>query len=106
MYGQPTGGQGAAPGEPAPSVGPSGAPDAAQEADLRPYLRYLEARVAALEQRVPNTMLLSPKFMNRSFAVLGHYMVSSLIVSIPIWVIYAVVAVLLFAASSGSVGGS
>jgi hypothetical protein len=35
-------------------------------------VQRLEARIAALESRLPNTNIISPKFWNRAFAVWGH----------------------------------
>ncbi len=43
-------------------------------------LAYLEARVGALEDRVPSTQLLNRRFLPRAFAVLGHYLAAGLIV--------------------------
>jgi hypothetical protein len=35
-------------------------------------VQRLEARIAALESRLPNTNIISPKFWSRAFAVWGH----------------------------------
>jgi hypothetical protein len=54
------------------------------------YIEYLERRVATLEtaveqlgRRIPNTQLLSRSFFLRAFAVWGHYLVASLTLAIP-----------------------
>lgn len=58
------------------------------------YVAYLEQRIVALETRLatlelrlPRTQLMSTSFMSRAFAVLGHYMVASLIIAIPIYLL-------------------
>jgi len=40
-----------------------------------------------LDQLEGRTMLTSPSFLKRSFAVLGHYLVASLLVALPIYLI-------------------
>lgn len=77
--------------------------------DLTNYLTTLEDRVRALEgqneslqryvtdlggdaqKMLPRTSLLSPSFIQRAFAVWGHYFVAQLIIGIPIACIYFVV---------------
>jgi len=68
------------------------------------YIAYLEQRIAALEGRLsavevrlPRTQLMSASFMSRAFAVLGHYMVASMIIAIPIYIF-----AFIFAAAIGS----
>jgi len=39
------------------------------------------------QQELPATSLLSDKFLTRAFAVLGHYIVAALIISVPLYVI-------------------
>lgn len=55
------------------------------------YVAYLERRISALEQRLPQTQLLSPKFLRRAFAVLGHYFVAALLLEIVLFVVFAVI---------------
>lgn len=38
------------------------------------YVAYLEQRIAALENRVGHTNLVSPKFWTRAWAVYGHHL--------------------------------
>lgn len=61
-------------------------------------IQVLHQRLTLLEQggkgSVPDTMLLNDSFMKRSFAVLGHSMVASLIVMIPF---YALMFAIIFA---------
>lgn len=56
---------------------------------------YLEQRVAALEARLPATALLSHRFMQRAWAVFGHYLAASLVVGAIAFVISAVVSLLI-----------
>jgi hypothetical protein len=81
--------------------------------DLMAYLETLEGRLQALEKEnldlrvskltpepglgepgaeplpaLPKTKLLAPSFLQRAFAVWGHYFVAQLIISIPITCIY------------------
>jgi len=44
------------------------------------YVAYLEQRIAVLEGRLPKSDIISPKFVRRAFAVLGHYMAAGAIV--------------------------
>lgn len=48
------------------------------------YIAYLEERIALLESRMPKTALLSPSFMTRAFAVVGHYLVAGLLIEVVI----------------------
>ena len=61
-------------------------------------IQALHQRLSLLEQgeksSAPHTMLLNESFMKRAFAVLGHSMVASLIISIPF---YALIFALFFA---------
>ena len=58
-------------------------------------IQVLHQRLTLLEQggksTVPDTMLLNDSFMKRAFAVLGHSMVASLIVTIPFYAILFVI---------------
>lgn len=61
-------------------------------------IQVLHQRLTLLEQsgkgNVPDTMLLNDSFMKRSFAVLGHNTVASLIIMIPF---YALMFAIIFA---------
>jgi hypothetical protein len=81
--------------------------------DLTHYLTALEDRVRALESQneslkryvtdlggdaqkmLPKTSLLSPSFIQRAFAVWGHYFVAQLIIGIPIACIYFAIVYLM-----------
>ena len=47
--------------------------------ELQRQLAVQTRRIAELEARLPQTNLVSPNFLTRSFAVWGHYFVSNLI---------------------------
>jgi hypothetical protein len=70
------------------------------ESDLSKSLEQAIAEIETLKTRIdsfersmnlrrtlPNTSLLSDKFLQRAFAVLGHNFVASLLISIPFYVI-------------------
>ena len=63
------------------------------------YVAYLERRIAALEARLPDSKLVSHKFWTRAFAVYGHTLAASLVISIPIWVLYVFVIVVAISSS-------
>lgn len=64
-------------------------------------LQSLHARVSALEKKtiasaaLPNTDLLSDKFLTRAFAVLGHYFVAGLIIALPIYALIFIVFIVI-----------
>lgn len=64
-------------------------------------LQSLQARVSELERKtsanvvLPSTDLLSDRFLKRAFAVLGHYIVASLIIALPIYVIILIVFIVI-----------
>lgn len=64
-------------------------------------LQALHARVSALEKKtsasaaLPNTNLLSNKFLTRAFTVLGHYLVASLIIALPIYALIFIVFIMI-----------
>jgi hypothetical protein len=75
-----------------------------EEKDLLRRISELQTRIKVLEERVvsterrqsmlpeyPQTALLSPNFLTRAFAVLGHYIVAGLIITIPIYVIMFII---------------
>lgn len=60
--------------------------------DLR--LRLERAEINGGTRRVPDTMLLDESFLKRAFAVLGHYMIASIIVIAPIYIVIFIIALL------------
>lgn len=84
---------GPAPEQPAPP-----GPDLLHELNvLRMQMQTLDQRLASMERRqsqipaLPQTNLLSGSFLSRAFAVLGHYLVASLIIAIPVWILIFVI---------------
>jgi hypothetical protein len=73
---------------PQPPANPQGqnflenGPASAQIQELQRQIAAQAYRIAELESRLPNTNLVSPKFLTRAFAVWGHYFVSNLILGI------------------------
>lgn len=53
------------------------------------YVAYLERRIAALEARIPNSGLISPKFWTRAFAVYGHMLAIGLLLYAAFFVLIA-----------------
>lgn len=58
-------------------------------------IMYLEQRIAALEARIPRTNLISPRFMQRAWAVFGHYFVSSLVIGLIVGLVMTVISIIL-----------
>jgi Tfp pilus assembly protein PilO len=54
-----------------------------------------------IKEQIPNTEIISPKFLNRSFAIWGHYFVANLIISIPIMCLILFLTLMLIAISPG-----
>lgn len=57
----------------------------------REEFHAMQRRLDALEARkthLPATMLLDGNFLKRAFAVLGHYLVAGLIISIPLYLLF------------------
>ncbi|MDT8325328.1 MAG: hypothetical protein RRA94_14540 [Bacteroidota bacterium] len=65
--------------------------------ELQSQIKVLEERIVSTERRqsmlpdIPQTALLSPSFLTRAFAVLGHYIVAGLIITIPIYIIFFII---------------
>jgi hypothetical protein len=59
------------------------------------YIAYLEGRIASLESRLPNTKVVSPRFMQRAWAIWGHMFVAQLIIGLIVGAISTVIAVLI-----------
>ncbi|NUO83767.1 hypothetical protein HUU05_27135 [candidate division KSB1 bacterium] len=63
----------------------------------RKEIQFLQERLTRLEMQgtnstQPRTNLLSDKFLTRAFAVLGHYLVASLIIFVPIYALILIIA--------------
>jgi hypothetical protein len=56
-------------------------------------LAQLEDRIAELEESIPATMLLHHSFLARCFAVWGLNFVASLIISIPMTILWVVIVI-------------
>jgi hypothetical protein len=68
------------------------------------YIEYLEGRIARLESamatttgpgQLPRTQLLSPKFLTRAFAVWGHMIVAQLAITIPVYAVFFIIAMII-----------
>lgn len=53
--------------------------------------RQQELEVNAREKELPKTMILSPSFVRRSFAILGHSLFANLLLTIPFMIIGTIV---------------
>jgi hypothetical protein len=54
-------------------------------------------RIAALESRIPNSAIISPRFLSRAFTVWGHVFVAQLIIVVPIYCVILAITMLLAA---------
>lgn len=69
--------------------------------EVQTHVKTLEERVVSMERRqsmqpdLPQTALLSGSFLTRAFAVLGHYIVASLIIVIPLYILIFIVAIVI-----------
>ena len=50
---------------------------------LQGQLQTQTIEIAKLQDRIPDSNIISPKFINRAFAVWGHYVVAGFIITIP-----------------------
>ncbi len=50
---------------------------------LQGQIQAQEIELAELKDRIPDSNIISPKFLNRAFTVWGHYVVAGLIILIP-----------------------
>lgn len=66
------------------------------------YVAYLEQRIVALESRLPRTNIVSPKFWTRAWAIYGHLLALSLIISAVVFFISLVVSLIGGAAMFGA----
>lgn len=72
---------------------------AAELSEARQEIAHLRRRLDALDAeppatRLPDTMLLDHSFLKRAFAILGHYLVAALIISIPFYLLFFLIAIL------------
>lgn len=54
-----------------------------QIVQLQEKLQVQSIEIADLQDRIPDSNIISPKFINRAFAVWGHYFVAGFIITIP-----------------------
>ena len=50
---------------------------------LQGQLQTQTIEIVKLQDRIPDSNIISPKFINRAFAVWGHYIVAGFIIAIP-----------------------
>jgi hypothetical protein len=51
---------------------------------LERQVQRLSLEISTLAERVPDSKIISPKFIERAFTVWGHYVVAGFIIAIPI----------------------
>ena len=51
---------------------------------LEQQVQRLSIELDALEERVPDSNIISPNFFKRAFTVWGHYVVAGFVIAIPI----------------------
>ena len=54
-----------------------------QIVQMQDQLQTQSIEIAELQDRIPDSNIVSPKFLNRAFAVWGHYVVAGFIIAIP-----------------------
>jgi hypothetical protein len=57
-------------------------------------------RLSELENQLPDSLIISPNFLKRSFAVFGHYFVANTLIALPI-ICLSIIAMILLLASFG-----
>ncbi len=62
---------------------------------LQGQLEAQSIEFEALVDRIPDSNIISPKFLNRAFAVWGHYVVAGLIIVLPFVCLTSLFAVLM-----------
>ncbi|MFC1923419.1 hypothetical protein ACFLY4_09030 [Chloroflexota bacterium] len=50
---------------------------------LQGQLDAQDSELADLKDRIPDSNIISPKFLNRAFTIWGHYVVAGFIIAIP-----------------------
>lgn len=74
---------------------------------LKSQIKMLEERIVSTERRqsqlpvIPRTNLLSGSFLTRAFAVMGHYLVASMIITIPAMIVIFILAIAVSLSFSG-----
>jgi len=69
-----------------------------QIVQLQETLQTQAIEIAELQDRIPDSNIISPKFLNRAFAVWGHYVVAGFIIAIPficLTILFALVTMLI-----------
>jgi hypothetical protein len=54
-----------------------------QVEQLQARIQTQEIELAELNSRIPDSNIISPKFLNRAFTIWGHYVVAGFIIAIP-----------------------
>ena len=67
---------------------------------LEDQLLAQSSEIEALKEQIPDTNIISPKFINRAFAVWGHYVVAGFIIAIPFACLTGFIAVLIMLISA------
>ena len=62
---------------------------------LQEKLQTQAIEIAELQDRIPDSNIISPKFINRAFAVWGHYVVAGFIITIPFIFLVSLFAVVM-----------
>ena len=68
---------------------------------LQGQLAEQRDELSNLKGQIPKTEIISPKFLNRSFAVWGHLYVANLIITIPFMCLFLLLTLLLIVISPG-----
>lgn len=63
-----------------------------QISSLEEQVQRLSLELNTLAQRVPDSKIISPKFIERAFTVWGHYVVAGFIIAIPIMCLSVILA--------------
>jgi len=66
--------------------------------ELVENLKHIQSEIKQLQLSLhelqTRTNLISPSFMTRAFAVLGHYFVAGLIIAVPFYVLFFIIALI------------
>ena len=66
-----------------------------QIVQLQEKLHAQAIEIDELQDRIPDSNIISPKFINRAFAVWGHYVVAGFIITIPFIFLVSLFAVVM-----------
>lgn len=61
------------------------------------HRRLVRMEKSRSQTELPNTMILSPSFIKRAFAIYGHTIVAGFLVAIPIWFVMFIFTLLMSA---------